>query len=178
MDNRNTNVSHDTEDKAWWLQHGENLEVEFVARCRQRLKLEIALNPEKQRDKTVPDLVFGERLADLKTQNTPFFMASRYGIDPQFCVTFNRKDFERYSDRYPDIVIFFWVDWKQVTYKSVSVQPMTGIFMIEFSDIRKQVNSGAPEHSYLRRAHDRLGNAKSSFLFDVRTMHSLAIQRT
>lgn len=172
-DNRNSEIAHDTEDKSWWLQHGENLEFDFVTKCRNLLGLEISINPQKQMDKTAPDLVFEGCLADLKTQNTPFFTSSRYGIDPRFCVTFNRKDFERYSAMYPEIIIFFWVDWKQLTYKEMSTSHLVGVFKVGFQQLREMVAGGAPEHAYLRRINDTAGNAKTSFLFDVRNMSNL-----
>lgn len=170
---KNSEIPHDTEDKSWWLQHGENLELEFVAKCQNLLGLEIIINPIKQQDKTAPDLLFQGQIADLKTQNTPFFSASRYRIDPRFCVTFNRKDFERYEAFYPEIIIFFWVDWKQLSYKEFSIDHLAGIYRIEFKQLREIVRKGAPEHTYLRRKDDTLGNAKSSFLFDVREMTNL-----
>ena len=171
--NRNSEITHDTEDKSWWLQHGENLEFDFVTKCRNLLGLEISINPQKQKDKTAPDLIFEGRLADLKTQNTPFFTSSRYGIDPCFCVTFNRKDFERYASMYPDIIVFFWVDWKQLSYKEFSTNHLAGVFKVHFSKLREMVEAGAPEHAYLRRINDKAGNAKTSFLFDVRKMSNL-----
>ena len=35
------------------------------------------------------------------------------------------------------------------------------------------VAGGAPEHAYQRRVDDKAGNAKTSFLFDVRNMSNL-----
>jgi hypothetical protein len=151
----------------------KNLEFDFVTKCRDLLGLEISINPQKQLDKTAPDLVFEGCLADLKTQNTPFFTSSRYGIDPRFCVTFNRKDFERYASMYPEINIFFWVDWKQLSYKEFSTTHLAGVFKVGFSKLREMVEAGAPEHAYLRRINDKAGNAKTSFLFDVRKMSNL-----
>ena len=172
-DNKNSEITHDTEDKSWWLQHGENLEFDFVTKCQNLLGLEISINPQKQIDKTAPDLVFEGCLADLKTQNTPFFTSSRYGIDPRFCVTFNRKDFERYAALYPEIIIFFWVDWKQLSYKEYSTSHLAGVFKVDFKQLREMVAGGAPEHAYQRRIDDKAGNAKTSFLFDVRNMSNL-----
>ena len=170
---RNTEITHDTEDKSWWLQHGENLEFDFVTKCQNLLGLEISINPQKKIDKTAPDLVFEGCLADLKTQNTPFFTASRYGIDPRFCVTFNRKDYERYASKYPEINVFFWVDWKQLSYKEFSTTHLAGVYKVSFSELSEMVEAGAPEHTYLRRINDQAGNAKTSFLLDVRKMSNL-----
>jgi hypothetical protein len=76
-EDRNVAVPHDTEDRSWWYIHGERLEERFVSICRERLKIGAMINPEKARDSTVPDLVVEGVLADLKTQNTPFFTAGR-----------------------------------------------------------------------------------------------------
>ena len=172
-DNRNFDIEHDTEDKSWWLQHGERLELDFVVKSQKLLGLDVSINPQKSVDRTAPDLMFEGRLADLKTQNTPFFSSSRYGIDPRYCVTFNRKDFERYATSYPEIVVFFWVDWKQLSYREYSISHLAGVYKVEFTQLREMVASGAPEHVYQRRIHDKAGNAKSSFLFDIRKMTSL-----
>ena len=92
---------------------------------------------------------------------------------PCFCVTFNRKDFERYASMYPDIIVFFWVDWKQLSYKEFSTNHLAGVFKVDFSKLREMVEAGSPEHAYLRRINDKAGNAKTSFLFDVRKMSNL-----
>ena len=114
-------------------------------------------------------------LADLKTQNTPFFTASRYRLDPRFAVTFNRKDYERYKNLYPTIIIYFWIDWKQTEWKGNKVDYYSGIFRIPFSDLALMIENGAPEHSYKRRYGDTAGNAKSSFLLDVRNFEALLV---
>lgn len=175
---RNDFVPHDTEDKNWWCHHGENLEVSFVEICREQLHLDMQINPEKAKDRYAPDLIVhdGEKyiIADLKTQNTPFFTASRYGMDPRYAVTFNRKDYTRYKTRYPDIVIFFWLDWVQTRWKDQEVAPLAGIFQCPFRFLLDEIEKGnAKEHFYLARKYDTAGNAKSSFLFDVRSFHCL-----
>ncbi|NBT26093.1 MAG: hypothetical protein EBT09_05980 [Actinobacteria bacterium] len=103
---RNHNVPHGTEDKQWWLRHGERLEADFVELCVTHLALDVCLNPAKLVDPTAPNLLVDGKIADLKTQNKPFFTASRYGLDPCFTITFNRNDYERYRKLYPDIIIF------------------------------------------------------------------------
>lgn len=164
---------HDTEDKAWWLSRGEELEVDFINQFGGSLDAPVRLNPKKREDPTLPDLLYDGNLADLKVQTTPFFTASRYGLDPNFCVTFNRKDWSRYNDHYPGLVVIFWVDWKQLSYGKLRVQPFSGIFKLSMDEINQMVIRGAPEHAYQRRQNDQIGNAKSSFLFDVREMNKL-----
>ena len=44
---RNSEVAHNTEDKAWWLQHGLELEYEFVELCIRKLNIKAEINPAK-----------------------------------------------------------------------------------------------------------------------------------
>ena len=173
MEDRNSAVPHHTEDKGWWYLHGERLEETFVQLCQTKLRIAAQINPEKAHDKTAPDLVVEGSLADLKTQNTPFFMAGRYGIDPRFAVTFNRKDYQRYKTLYPEIVIYFWLDWKQTQWKNSQVEYLGGIFRLPFRDVVALIEKGAPEHTYMHRRGPEDTNAKSSFLFDIRRFEEL-----
>lgn len=175
---RNDFISHNTEDKSWWCHHGENLERSFVNICQTQFALDVKINPEKVQNRYAPDLILTEngvdQLSDLKTQNTPFFTSKRYGMDPQYTVTFNRKDYERYKQLYPEIIIFFWLDWKQTEWKSFRTNYLAGIFRVNFHDMMTAIESGkVPEHSYIYRVNDTAGNAKSSFLFDVRTFECI-----
>lgn len=174
-DGRNAAVPHNTEDKGWWYQHGERLEVTFAHLCRERLKIDAHINPEKERDRTVPDLVVEGVLADLKTQNTPFFTARKYRIDPRFAVTFNRKDYERYKALYPQIVIYFWLDWKQTEWRESRVEYLGGFFRLPFSEVAALIEGGAPEHYYIHRQNPGDRNAKSSFLLDIRRFEQLFV---
>lgn len=103
-------VSHnDLQNKKYWCKDGEKIEEAFVNRYGTTLDLKI--NPEKTINPYAPDLLVScTNLADLKTQNTPFFKAETlYGIDPSYAVVFNRKDAVRYYRKYPSIKIYFWV---------------------------------------------------------------------
>ena len=91
MPSRNDGVTHNTEDKSWWCQHGAQLEHAFVEICHSKLNLDAAINPDKETNPYAPDLIVGGMLSDLKVQNTPFFVSRRYGMDPRRCVTFNRN---------------------------------------------------------------------------------------
>ena len=171
---RNPVVPHSTEDKNWWLLHGVGLENRFVLICKEKLKLDASINPEKKFNPYAPDLIVSGKIADLKTQNTPFFSARRYQIDPRFSVTFNRKDYERYKTLYPDINIYFWVDWTQTEWNGNRVEYLGGIFTLPFSSIQEMIEQGkAPEHFYKHRVNDTGGNAKSSFLLDIRNFEKL-----
>lgn len=160
----------DTENRDHWYRYGEYLEGKFVTFCNSKTDLITEINPQKTIDKTVPDLIVNGRLSDLKTQNTPFFTASRYGIDPQYAVTFNRKDYERYSKLYPDLDIYFWIEWQNISYNGLTVKPMRGIYYANFQFL-KPILESAPEHTYLRRQGDERRNALSSFVIDIRTLY-------
>ena len=90
--NNNIITYHDLQDKGAWCQHGCTKEESFVNKF--GVNFGVLINPEKENNKYAPDLFDWRdyKLADLKTQNTPFFTASRYGLDPQHTVTFNVKD--------------------------------------------------------------------------------------
>lgn len=160
---------HNTEDKRWWCQLGEELESRFVDICNMKLGLKAEINPEKERNPYVPDLIVDGKLSDLKVQNTPFFVSTRYHMEPRYTVTFNRKDYRRYSKLYPDLDIYFWIDWKQTEWKDRKVEYLAGIYYIPFQDIRAMIKTEeVPEHTYMNRRDDCSGNAKSSFLLDIR----------
>ncbi|RDV82324.1 hypothetical protein [Ammonifex thiophilus] len=169
---------HDTEDKEWWVIYGEKLEYKFIRVVAPRIGLLAVRNPEKERDPKAPDLLIDEdyKLADLKTQHTPFFRAGElYRIDPRYAVTFNRSDYEYYRDKYPGVHVIFWVDWQE-TEKSIGgrlyrVEPLTGVWRCTLDHIGAMVRAGkAPLHEYERRRGDDRGNARDSYVLDLREM--------
>jgi len=173
---------HNTEDKKWWVISGREKEDLFVNEVCPNLGIGAVINPEKETNPYVPDLLVHGRLADLKCQETPFFRSgSLYQIPSQYAVTFNRKDYLHYSLKYPDIVIYFWIDWKSLS-KDVhghiyKVNPMAGVWVADFQKIREKIECGkAPLHSYMRRSNDVIGNAKDSYLFDVRHFQCLYVR--
>lgn len=165
---------HNTEDKPYWVGTGEQAEGPFVEIVCPVLKLHGRRNPAKGHDPYAPDLIVDEQLADLKHQTTPFFKAGMlYALDPQYTVTLNVKDYERYSQNYPEIVIYIWVNWrelqKNINGKLYEVEPMRGVWRVSLRALREQVESGQqPIHSYQRRRNDMRGNAKDSYVFDLR----------
>lgn len=56
----------------------------------------------------------------------------------------------------------------------MSVDYLAGVYALPFSKVGNLIERGAPEHSYINRRSDSRGNAKSSFLFDVRDFVQLA----
>ena len=160
----------DTEEKSPWCVHGATKEGIFLNKFGGMLGL--IQNPEKTDDKFAPDLLNTRtgKVGDLKTQNTPFFTAERYGKNPQYTVTFNVKDAQRYSENYPEIEIYFWVDWIVVRYvkgsTDIRVEPMSGVWFTGFKDLIG-ILERAPVHEYIRRVGDKRGNAKSSYVLEL-----------
>jgi hypothetical protein len=158
------------------LLYGEEKEKVFVERLCPALGLRGEINPEKSINPYAPDLVVDGVIADLKCQETPFFKAKElygsYGLEPQTTVTFNKKDYERYAENYPQLMIYFWVYWKE-TKKCIrdsiySVAPMFGVWRTPFAHIQQIILSGnAPLHNYQRRVYDIAGNAKESYLLSL-----------
>jgi hypothetical protein len=166
----------DTENREDWYKEGEKREESFVDLYGKMLS--VAKNPAKILDPTVLDLVHlkDNILCDLKDQSTPFFTAGKkYGIDPQFAVTFNKKDKQRYitlSDL-PDIYIYFWVKWREQENFGVSISRMNRVYKIRFNKLLDYLTQDKL-HEYERRKIDKRPNAKSSYVVDVRNMELLA----
>ena len=163
---------NDLQDKGVWCEDGVSQEEVFVKKYGGILGL--VINPEKKINPYVPDLLNTKNnvLADLKTQNTPFFQAkSRFNYDPQFTVVFNGKDRVRYKNQYPDIEIYFAVDWQAVKFENYSgvieVAPMIGVWFIPFSKL-DIILEDAPYHEYQHRVWDERGNAKGSYILNLR----------
>jgi len=163
-----------TEDKPWWVIHGRDLEDRFVNEVLPRIGFRGMINPEKETNPYAPDLIVEDHLADLKCQQHPFFTAGRFGLDPQYAVSFNYKDYVRYSDEYPSLDIYWWVHWQQLADYGVEVEPMHGVWRASFPAMRWAILHGrVPSHAYQHRVHDTLGNAKASYVFDVRRFEAL-----
>jgi hypothetical protein len=160
----------DLQNKKLWCKDGEDIEEAFVSRYGNQLGLTI--NPEKSSNPYAPDLIKNSNIADLKTQNTPFFKARKlYNIDPSYAVVFNRKDAERYWKLYRDIIIYFWVEWHSVRFVmgnfEQEVEYINGVWSIKFIDLVELLKD-APEHHYQQRLTDKKGNAKSSFVLNLK----------
>jgi len=162
---------HDTEDRRWWYAFGEQEEFAFIALLKS-YGVDVRRNPAKAVDRTTPDLLIKGRLSDVKAQRTPFFTAFQYGLPAQYTVRFNRKDYERYAERWPHIWLYFWIRWDTCTWQDLVVPHVDDVFAIPFVRLRTLV-ANAPEHFYDRRKTDPRANAKSSFLLDARDMASL-----
>lgn len=161
----------DLQNKTLWCKDGEKIEEAFVKKYGETLDL--IINPEKTNNPYAPDLLKSNSfIADLKTQNTPFFKANDlYGIDPTYAVVFNRKDAERYWKQYREIIIYFWVEWHSIKFvmgrTTKEVEFLNGVWSIKFIDLIELLKV-SPEHFYQQRVNDTKGNAKGSFVLDIR----------
>jgi len=107
-------TQYDLQEKGSLCISGAEFEKVFIDKHRD---LCLTINTDKYRNKYSPDLINTKNrsLADHKTQDTSFFLSKeRYGINPQYAVSFNEKDYLRYTSLYPGIDIYFWVDWQAV----------------------------------------------------------------
>jgi hypothetical protein len=160
--------------------YGENVEKSFCVNRLYDLGLTGFMNLEKKKNIYAHDM-FSVFPSDLKTVRTPFFKAlEKFGIDPQFAVTINLKDMQRYKELYPNIVVVFDVLWDEKICKKLidgveySVQPMHKTYAGFIQDIRTAVvMCGNNKVEYQGRVNDTNGNAKASYVFDVRTLQEL-----
>ena len=163
-----------TEDREKWYKWGEDGEREFIKKIVPTLKNNIIINPEKNMDSSCIDLydLTNNKYADLKIQDTPFFTSRKYkygGIpyDPSYTVSFNKKDYENYKKKYPSCDIYFWVNWKQLSYKGITVNPVKGVWRASFFKMVELIeNNTVTLHCYKHRESDD-HNAKDSYLFNL-----------
>jgi len=165
---------HDTQDKLWWCEKGVELETRFVNDVAPRLGIPAVINPEKAHNPYAPDLLVDGHIADLKYQGKPYFKAlEQGGVDSQYAVSFNGKDYERYGLKYPEIEIFFWVHWEETSRviggKPYSVNFMRGVWRTPFRALAALCDK-AQSHAYRNRIGDKAGNAKDSYVVDLRDM--------
>jgi hypothetical protein len=168
----------DTENKLAWCESGAKSEEEFVKSMRFN-GLGFAMNADKAFDPYTNDLTIKCR-SDLKSVRTPLFKAKGlYGLDPQYAITFNVKDGKRYKELYPNILVVFDVKWEQLEWTDregfvYTVEPMHQVYMGSLTSIRQAIiKAGKKLHAYQRRVDDRQGNAKDSYVFDVRELHRI-----
>ena len=171
----------DTEDKDAWCRKGEELERDFVARIVPLTGRDVRINPEKATNPYAIDLhdYDNDRPADLKSFMTPFFTCARYTqdeagrplarrLDPRLTITFDAKDYRRYCELYPECDIYLYVHWEQLAYRDVEIEPLEGVWVARFADMRAKIEERAlVHHNYLRRKGDPR-NANDCYLFDLR----------
>jgi hypothetical protein len=168
----------DTEDKTAWCNHGAVKEVDFANSRLFDIGLAGHINLAKKNDPYTHDL-FVQFPVDLKSVTTPLFKAQDlYGLDPQYTVTFNHKDAVRYKEKYPNILVLFDINWetleKDIGGHVYHVDPMHVTVAGFLSDISRAIKkSGMHKIEYKNRVNDDAGNAKVSWVFDLRLLHPL-----
>lgn len=168
-------TTHHTEDKFAWCREGEKLEEAFVREIVPKIGRNLIIHPDKKYKPTSIDLYNPDtkEISDLKTQNTPFFTSVRFGYDPTYTVTFNKKDYERYKKKYPSAIIYWYVKWNQLVWNKLSVEPLEGVWEVPFKDMANAIDTGQVYlHEYENRKNDD-ENAKDSYLFDLRNFKQL-----
>lgn len=164
-----------TEDRTRWYEWGEAGEDNFIANVVPVIGLDIKKNPAKVERPWEIDLYdyTNNRYADLKIQNTPFFTVGKYKYrgrycDPTYSVTFNHKDYERYSREHPDCDIYFWITWNQKEYRGHTIPEIHGVWRGCFARMAERIQKKeAPLHAYQHRTTDD-HNARDSYIFDLR----------
>lgn len=163
-----------TEDRTQWYVWGEEEENDFVEHIVPKLGIDLRINPEKAQKPWEIDFVdyMHNRYADLKAQKTPFFTAGRYmygriPYDPTYTVTFNKKDYKNYKEKYPDCDIYFWVYWLQLSYGNIKAKKLYGVWRAPFQRMAEKIQAGEVAlHAYIHRVNDD-HNAKDSYLFNL-----------
>jgi len=180
---------HDTEDKNWWLKWGEEKESAFKHFCKEiGIFNNLSFNPDRANGKNrgAPEFIYQEQFLDVKVQNQPFFESIKmFKIPPRYAVTLNWRDVRDVKEKYPNCLIIYWVNWIPLKYiktmprktmppkevENISIEPLNGIWQINptrlFQLEQKAIMDGNL-HWYARRYGDKKGNAKSSYVIDIR----------
>ena len=90
-------------------------------------------------------------------------------MNPNFAVTLNKQDVMDCTIKYPECQIVFWVDWKATTNFGVSVARQQGVWFLSYEHMLDLV-ADSPLHTYRNRVDDTKGNAKDSYVLDLRQM--------
>ena len=161
-------VIADTEDKTWWIGWGNQKEQDFLKLCARE-----AILPgikKSSGSKFRPEYTYQGGYLDLKTVETPFFLAQKhYGVDSNFAVSLNKPDVLDCTYKYPKCQLVFWVQWVSEIKYGVAVETRHEIRFLSYERMRELV-SHAPEHIYQKRIDDNKGNAKESYILDLRDM--------
>ena len=155
---------HNTEDKAYWVQRGRDLEDLF----HETVHIEgcgVSYPTAKIDDPYGHDFLL-TRPMDLKVQAEPFRKAEElFNIPPRYAISINLKDLQRYTKMYPNIVFVVVVLFEG----EMEIRQMT------LQRARELVaNDSAKRHEYRYRKGDQSGNAKVSYIFDLRHLDEIS----
>lgn len=148
---------HDTEDRAYWSQVGQDRRAEFIATIGPRVNLPIA--------PLGNGLEVGGWPAQLRAGRVPYFTAWRYEVNPQWASTYNMRDL---SGRDLRVMVLFWLRWDEtIRYREGIVYPMHGLWYLWADQIKALAQRRLPIHAYERRQGDAKGNARASAVIDL-----------
>jgi len=161
----------DVQNKPAWHEIGVYYEYKFSEIARKEFNADVIINPAKLKNKYAPDLLVNGKETDLKTQFMPFFTAWKYGVDPKYTFTFDKKDYMYYNEKYPNVNIIVWmqhkVTEKEIYGKLMKVEYVGGVYFLPFRKVKHLIENGAPNHIHDHRVHDTKGNAKENYLLDI-----------
>ena len=143
----------DNDDKLSWCKYGEALEHEFLNGSHS-----VTLNPNKASDKFTHDF-FIHLPCDLKSIMSKWEKSELlFGISPDYAISINQKDLQRYRDLYPNLIMILNVKW-------------SGVYLLPVSYALNLIKrKKAKRHEYKNRKNDTSGNAKISWIFDLRDL--------
>ena len=147
----------DIEDKGSWCEYGEKLESVFLD-----AGYPVTLNPEKAENKFTHDFLI-HLPCDLKSIMSQWkYSESMFGIPPEYAISINEKDLQRYRDLYPNLIMILDVAW-------------SGVYLLPvFYAINLAKEGKAKRHEYKNRKNDQQGNAKASWIFDTRHLEQIS----
>lgn len=171
---------HDTEDKEWWVRAGLRRREAFVGIVAPSLGLDATHNPAHEEDKAQAELLVQGLPSDLQCPTTPFFKAEElYGIPLQYAVTWNRVDYQRYLAGIGAFFLIWWVHWDttqmRIGRRDYSTPRLSGVWRTPYEAIAERIaQHRTPRHTYARRVGDRRGNARDSYVLDLRRFERLS----
>ena len=170
-------VGVSTENKDVWYGIGEEYERQFIDHYCPKISLNACINPKKEKEPWACDLLVDGVPADLKRQTEPFYTASKYGFDPQYTVTLNQKDIDRYASAYDPRIfnIYYWFTWESSEKYNQRINKMSGVAVCSMLDVLNMAESHQAQwHYYQKRGQgDTQRNATNSLLIDIRRLGML-----
>lgn len=164
-----------TEDRETWYALAEAWEQEFIDKYGERFK--VIINPSKSINKYAPDLYCLNSFtsADLKPVFTPFFTSTSYGIDPNYCLTFNISDLLEYAYAHDErFGLFFWVKFQSAHQYNTVIAEKEEVYYATLGELKDYLRKSGKIHEYSRRVNDTKGNAYASYLVDLRAFRKIA----
>lgn len=159
------------QDKQAWIRRGVGRERLFLE-LRQKHPILQGIAPSGE-DKYVPEFVYQGQYLDLKSVYKPFYRAGqKYGVNPDFAVPLNVVDVRDCNEKYPGCQIVFWVRWDTSTDYEVTVNKQDGVWFLSHEKMN-ELASKAHVHTYQERTNDTEGNARDSYILDLRHMERL-----